>query len=121
MRIEAFFSVFSRVMAAQEAPPGLRQARPMINSAPSLAIERATQRFLRVNEETTYRRILHRSGTSARRLHEFKTTLRICPAASESPLSDPVASCLMKTMGIVMSGLFDDVGGRAVHALGRSC
>jgi hypothetical protein len=39
MRIEAFFPVSSRVMAAQEAPPGPRQARPMINSAPSLAIE----------------------------------------------------------------------------------
>jgi hypothetical protein len=40
MRIEAFFPVSARVMAAQEAPPASRQARPMINSTPSLAIER---------------------------------------------------------------------------------
>jgi hypothetical protein len=83
MRIEAFFAVSSHVMAAQEAAPGLRQARAddqlraiSRHLSPSSG---ATHRFVRVNEVTTYRRILHRSGTSARCLHEFKTTLRIAP------------------------------------------
>jgi hypothetical protein len=75
MRIEGFFPISSRMMAAQEAPPGPRQARPMINSAPSR--HRAARRS--ASSELTRRQ--HTGAfcidrEPARYLHEFKTTLR---------------------------------------------
>jgi hypothetical protein len=47
-----------------------------------------------VNDAATWRGILHRSGTAAAYLHDFKTTGHGLLRGGESPLSDVAASYL---------------------------
>src|SRR5216683_3243126 len=111
MHFEALFPKFStRRVQAKREDPGMR-ARWIAGSSPartlckSIIAPFATP--FRVNEVPTRRCILHRSGTGARRLHQFKTTLRSCAVADQSPLSD-IAACSKDRLAL--SGLFDDRG-----------
>jgi hypothetical protein len=54
----------------------------------------AARRLGTVNDAATCRRILHRSGTAAAFLHDFKTTGHGLLRGGESPLSDVAASYL---------------------------
>jgi hypothetical protein len=65
---------------------GLRRKK-----SPRAANHRTVRRLGTVNDAATCRRILHRSGTAAAYLHDFKTTARIAFHGGESPLSDAAA------------------------------
>jgi hypothetical protein len=61
--------VFARFSASQRAPQRkIRGATPMMEPARGL---------VRVNDAAMRRRILHRSGTGAGAVHDFKTTAPI--------------------------------------------
>jgi hypothetical protein len=73
------------------SPPVMRSAAE--NPRAPLVIAPA-RRLGTVNDAATCRRILHRSGTAAAFLHDFKTTGHGLLRGGESPLSDVAASCL---------------------------
>ena len=91
--------------------------RSAAEKSPRAANHRTAHRLGTVNDAATWRRILHRSGTAAAYLHDFKTTGRGLLRGGESPLSDVAAPYLEETTGIVMGGMFDNWGGGAMRAL----
>jgi hypothetical protein len=101
---------FWRVFTPADAVCGGKNPRAPPIVAPA-------RRLGTVNDAAICRRILHRSGTAAAYLHDFKTTGRGLLRGGESPLSDVAAPYLEETTGIVMGGMFDNWGGGAMRAL----
>jgi hypothetical protein len=80
-----FFEISHAACSGEAKDPGIinRQPRWIAGSSPAMTLCKSIiappHRLFRVNAVTMRRRILHRSGTGARGLHQFKTTLRIGP------------------------------------------